>query len=437
VAGLYQKEQQSQTTTLEDAAFNRTLSRLSPIYEGRLDQGQLNELAKLAAANRSVFEQKLTAYLPTLKDADINRLSRVYYSEDKNARQNFEDMLRRHEPDLDTRRLDSIMKDVSADWANNQKAFEHKLKEYVPELDFSATKQIYSQWAELDRCNCLLSRAEYSAADAFKSATPSAKTELKESLNGVRALNQVSFNLLSRIASANGTELGMDLSALTQESLQRIAAPLNNAQRTSLFDLALETGFSSSVVNISKSYFKFMPAESVSSAGMQGILERIFSVDDLASRKLTELTDSSTKSKKLLEDAQRMLLEADEGQKNPRKDLEPADLSQANTLRTETLKEAQGVENARKSLLRKMPLENAFRDPKFEDIFEQHRIEESTSAGIRKYFKSGAVPVKVKFEIANIRPPEIANYGPVAQLGLLRAYRKTLQDYERLTPKTA
>jgi len=256
VAGTYQD--QSVKTSLEDSAFARTVSRLASIYEGRLDRAQLTELAKLASANRKVFEQKLTGYLPTLRPVELGRLSRAYYAEDPDSRKNFERLMRKHEPDLDMRRLESIMKDVSADWKNNQKLFERRMTAYVPGTDQFQAVRIYSHWAELDRCYSLLSRAENAAALAFRTANPLMKSELKEELSGIRILNQIIFNVLSRIADMSGAPLGLDLGALTQESLQRIAGPLGSEQRTTLFALALEAGFSSSVVNVARSYFRII-----------------------------------------------------------------------------------------------------------------------------------------------------------------------------------
>ena len=76
--------------------------------------------------------------------------------------------------------------------------------------------------------------------------------------SGIRILNQIIFNVLNRIAGTSGTAMRLDLSALTQESLQRIAGPLSSEQRNSMFSLSLETGFSSSVVDGARSYFRIM-----------------------------------------------------------------------------------------------------------------------------------------------------------------------------------
>jgi hypothetical protein len=178
-------------------------------------------------------------------------------------------------------------------------------------------------------------------------------------------------------------------------------------------------------------------------SAMQSIVERIRSVDDLAKQKLEELRKEDTeekklspeeKRKKLREAAAKILQEEEEGEKKTGKkapEPAPTDLSEAKTIKAEMRDEVEGIDKARKNILRKTTLDEMFRDPKFDDIFEQHRGEEIKEMVTRKYFKSGMVPVKVLDAIANIRPPDVASYGPVSQLGLLRAYRKSLEEYSQ------
>jgi hypothetical protein len=150
-----------------------------------------------------------------------------------------------------------ILTAIEDDWKNNQKLFERRMRAYIPAMEPFQAERIYSEWAELDRCYSLLSRAENAAAISFK-ANQTMKSELKEELSGIRILNQIIFNVLNRIAGTSGTAMRLDLSALTQESLQRIAGPLSSEQRNSMFSLSLETGFSSSVVDGARSYFRIM-----------------------------------------------------------------------------------------------------------------------------------------------------------------------------------
>jgi vacuolar-type H+-ATPase subunit I/STV1 len=184
-------------------------------------------------------------------------------------------------------------------------------------------------------------------------------------------------------------------------------------------------------------------ASQTARSAMQSIVERIRSVDDLAKQKLEELRKEDTeekklspeeKRKKLREDAEKMLREEEEGEKKTgKKAPEPApiDLAEAKTIKAEMREEVEGIDKVRKNILRKTTLDEMFKDPKFDDIFEQHRGEEIKEMVTRKYFKSGMVPVKVLDAIANIRPPDVASYGPVSQLGLLRAYRKSLEEYSQ------
>lgn len=177
-------------------------------------------------------------------------------------------------------------------------------------------------------------------------------------------------------------------------------------------------------------------ASLMAKGGMQDVVARIRSVDDLAKQKLEDLRKEDSEDKKLSpeakrkrlrEDAEKMLREEEEGKKTVKKEPEPTDLAQATSIRSDMRQEVRLIESARGSLSEKMPLEKAFNDPKFEEMFEQHRSEEVKDT--RKYFQTGMVPVKVLDAIANIRPPDVASYGPVSQLALLRAYRKTLEEY--------
>jgi hypothetical protein len=105
------------------------------------------------------------------------------------------------------------------------------------------------------------------------------------------------------------------------------------------------------------------------------------------------------------------------------------------------LKVAKDIDGARKDLIAKLPpdptsknpLDQVFRNQHFQDLFEQHRGEEVMNS--KKYFDNRVVPVKVLDAVANIKPPDVAKYGPVSQLAILKAYNTALREYAQQLPK--
>jgi hypothetical protein len=463
----------SSRTTLESKALNETNDQLASAYAFRghaiFSAPQLNELSGIAAANRVFFGNLLTGptgYVPTMSTADLTELAKAYYSGEKNSAQKFEEllqtMLQKYAPALNQKqRTDlasaiadhSLVKSIAANRETNQTLFEQKIEEYKPRLQaqipqlLGDVSTLCAEWAELYRANYRLQMAETEATEELKAKKiAGAGTKIEQVLNEIHNTNHDIYALLTKLASTTSATLSLTTDTLDQESLQRIAQPINKDQRNTLFDLAEAAGFALSVINAVRSYYSaFQQSPAATQAakiGMQDMVARLRSVDDLAKEKLKDLLKEDSegkklsaeeKRKKLREDAEQMLKEEEEGKKTAKKAPESADLEQATNIKSDMLQEARKIESARKSLTAKMPLDQAFRDPKFEEMFEQHRSEEVKDT--RKYFESGMVPVKVLDAIANIRPPDVASYGPVSQLAILRAYRKTLQEYAQQAPK--
>lgn len=431
MAGPFKEEQARSDVTIASVdALQRTLEGLRTVFTGRLSESQLDSLVKLNAANRSSFEQKIEKYAHNLDPLRMSSLARAYYSGYREAKfGEFKLLMRTYALTIKTKELDDLIVAIAGGRQKNQDEFIKLIKGYNPALA-PAAESVYHKCSRLYAVALIGVIGEKQPGEASQISN---EKKLKEILGELRKTVETYINY-GDITRVEGDEL-------SRKTIQRMAEPLNNEQRKKLFDLALAVGFASSVVDVVQSYFSFMPQTSVdttqtSKIAMQSVVERIRSVDELAKQKLEELREEDAggkklgaeeKRKKLREDAEKMLMDEEEGKKPAKKAPEPADLEQVTSIRNDMHKEVRLIESARNDLVAKMPLEKAFNDPKFEEMFEEHRSEEVKET--RKYFQTGMVPVKVLDAIANIRPPDVASYGPVSQLALLRAYRKTLQEY--------
>jgi hypothetical protein len=397
-----------------------------------LSDTQIKDLATLAGANRNVFEQKLRGF--GIKDEKVmDALESAFYHKTQTSQQTLGKY-------LTTSQMTELTSAVEGEWAKSQVRFTQLIKQSpnLASVSDATSRKIYNESGWI-----------YSIAEDQTEARGAAvKSDWKKLETALGKLDNTISNAQSEGAIA-------DANKVRKDALQWIAEPLNNAQRNRLFDIAQAVGFAVSVISAVRSYYGFTPQNVATATAAQGgkiiesdIMARLRSVDDLAKQKLEEMKkeDSEGKrlgseekrkiaSERLREEANRILMEEQEkGKKAETKAPDPVTLEQAQSIRSDMRDEVQAIDKARNSLLRKMPsLDKVFADPKFEQTFEDHRGEEVMA--LKKYFQTGMVPVKVLDAVANIRPPDVASYGPMSQLAILRAYRKTLQDFDRITPK--
>ncbi len=423
-------------TVLESRALNDTRNDLLTLFSKYgidLNPQQQDLLGTISAANRNFFGQTIMGYIKKpLQPSEIADLADAYFAqyhkrrmqtaEDKTA---FTSMMTRY----GVSDFQGFITPVEANRKQNQELFDKTVKEYFP-----SAEKVPEYW----RC-----QGFYTLELGIKTPGDPVKfTKRQERYDYL--VNGKTYIRKATLAGVIDDEEGFQ-----KTFLQRTVYGLPPQQRKEWLDVALEAGFTRAVVEMVRSAYQFVPqgagaATQMGRTSMQTIVERIRSVDDLAKQKLEDMRNEDAegkklsadeKRKKLREDAEKMLKEEEEGKKTSKKAPEPADLEQATSIRKDMRQEVRLIQSARESLMAKMPLEKAFNDPQFEGMFENHRIEEVKDT--RKYFTSGMVPMKVLDAIANIRPPDVASYGPISQLALLRAYRKTLEEYGQKAPRAA